>query len=197
MVEVLELSDAEITTIPDRTLTARTSKRIREFARAKLTETFALDTPPRTLSSEYATSRTVQTINNDVYDSLRHPVVLGCLARMDENTIDAALSGDTAAMYQLSQRYIEWFCLKAKRRRQQIDESQARTILAAAVKHRGITSAFGDFQKDWIIPAKAAAGSDLAARYMFEEASSAGVIVSDGSLNQWRWRNPFLCEVLT
>jgi len=136
----------------------------------------------------------VASIEETVYEAIRHPVLWNCFRELNETQQHSVLNGERIGLDEVARRLVAWFCRKANRRNRSWKRDDLRAALLAVAKHLDEQSPRGERQQHWIVPAGQVVGPVVAGRIL-TEAVSAGLIL-EPSKTEWRWRYRFVYEYL-
>ncbi len=136
-----------------------------------------------------------QAVDEEVFTALRHPILWRCFLNLDAQTQSLALNGESAALAQLTLRFMHQFCQRARARGQQTDIDLLEVVKAVAYTCEQHASPRYT-RRQWIEAAsRTGYMSDPLAEKLFVEALSFGLIRGDGGA-WWRWHHPFIGEYL-
>ncbi len=130
----------------------------------------------------------------DLVEAIKHPIVWRLLLDLDENSQELALQGDRKGKIALGEKFLNWFCSKARHRGSPLEKFHLLSVMRPiALDHDIQGSHTFDAWRD-------SACQDnfidkLIARELYTEALLAGLI-SEEARNKWRWRHGFAAEYL-
>lgn len=137
-----------------------------------------------------------RSIDDEVFEAIRHPVVWNCFRTLDNRDQQLALSGDAISLRKIADKLVSWFSSKAKIRHQGWRPLETAAIMRKVATEPRDPRSSGHVQKDWIAPAiRDGNCGEERARRLFVEALSAGLIIRVGS-GEWRWQHYFLWDFL-
>jgi hypothetical protein len=142
-------------------------------------------------------SPSLQPLDEEVFQALRHPALWHCLLKVDDGTLRSrVLDGKAEALEQLAIRFLSWFCRKMRARGKQAHDEDVIEVLKVIAHHCDPRQSPRHKNKDWVSHARKTPHMNKEqAESFFKEALSAGLIVPDIS-GWWRWHHPFVGEYL-
>lgn len=143
-------------------------------------------------------SAALQAVDEEVFQDLRHPTLWRCLLEIENDKVQArVLNGEIAALEQLADHFLRWFCSKMRVRGERQTRYEEVKEVLKVIAHHCDPHRFSRYQnKDWVNDAsRTPYMTGQQAKSFFEEALSAGLIVDNGG-GWWRWHHPFIGEYL-
>jgi hypothetical protein len=140
---------------------------------------------------------TLQAVEVEVFQALRHPTLWHCLLEVDDGTMQSrVLDGEVNALEQLASLFLRWFCSKMRARGKRTRNDYVKEVLKAIAHHCDPHRSPRYQDRDWITHASRTPYMNREqAESFFEEALSAGLIADD-IRGWWRWHHPFIGEYL-
>jgi hypothetical protein len=137
------------------------------------------------------TARDPRLVN--IVRSLQHPALWGLFAKLNPSLRSRILKGESDALGNLAQDFIDRFCSKANRRQPTL----TRDPILAALRQVSVAGKPGnslrDQQTDWVLPMRGPL-ADPQACLLYNEALTYGLIEEDQA--KWRWRHVLVHEYL-
>ena len=127
-------------------------------------------------------------------NSLRHPAMWGSFVSLDHDRRLLVLDQQSAALSELTGRFILRFCEKVNRRHTSLLDKRVWDALRAICTAIPRGSDELSRRDHWIAPARGPVNDDEAA-CLFDEAISYGLII-ENARGQWLWRHPFVPDHL-
>lgn len=132
-------------------------------------------------------------IEEKIFESLHHPVIWSCFARMDEREMKSLLLKGQVGLAALGKFLLDWFCNKLQHRLGQY-KPHNRVIEKALSCSAVATNTVSIFEDSIWIDAFNKLGMSQNDVYKFlDEAESAGFITSAGK-NRWKWSHQVICD---
>jgi hypothetical protein len=140
----------------------------------------------------------VAAADEEIVESLKHPVMWGALLELEGSVQASALQGDPQAVRELSRVFVSRFCRKALQRGRTagLDQLKLETVVRAVAVQSANNGRERQLYMDWI---EAAHGTGFVnhfeAKTLYAEAMSAGLILEDDP-QHWRWRHSWVPSCL-
>lgn len=135
-------------------------------------------------------------VDEQMLDSLLHPVIWGEFLRLDSEAQSHILDGNAGAKHRLAGKYIKWFCWKAYIRGlwPKLQEEEVLAILKNIARYCGMSNPARHSRNDWNEYAcSTKIVNEREAGSLYREAESSGLINIEGL---WRWRHQFVYDFL-
>ncbi len=135
-------------------------------------------------------------VDEQMLDSLLHPVIWGEFLRLDDEAQSHILDGNAGAKHQLAEKYIKWFYWKAyiRGRGPELQSEEVLDILKNIAHYCGMSNPARHARNDWIEHAcSTKIVNEREAGSLYREAGSSGLINIE---NLWRWRHQFVYDFL-
>lgn len=151
-----------------------------------------------------ALDESLDSIDEAVWDSLRHPAMWQALLSLDRETQRRAIEGIPDARSQLAHRFLQWFGHKLRMRRGQQTEDLTSNdyhglfeVLEAIARHSEVET-LKQRDPDWVEPARQTpiGISCREAQDLYRESLSAGLIIEENESRTWRWRHSLVYDYL-
>ena len=186
----IKLSDFE----PDELIhAAKMSDGVDETVRERIIFRFGSD-DQKQLGSSSVPPKTISHIGETI---IRHPVIWSKFAILSTAFQHSCLDGLNEGLFQLGEKYFEWFRKKASYRITDLKLGDCKASLtAAAESHSKHTPT--DYRKSWRDPIVETVDiTKRQAELLFQEAISAGIIVEEEQQgSKWRWNHLWFCNYL-
>ncbi|MGD9722353.1 MAG: hypothetical protein AB7O59_12685 [Pirellulales bacterium] len=132
-----------------------------------------------------------------LYRAIRHPVVWRCFCALAEEKQLLAVQGAGNALLEIGAGLCEWFGNKVRIRNSGFHEVDTLYALKGIAMRFENCERDGDYTEDWLSPGEQASGWPTAwLGRLFEEGTSAGLLVEKVKRQVWCWRHSFVCEYL-
>jgi hypothetical protein len=136
------------------------------------------------------------TADPEIVQALRHPAMWRCFLDLSSLVQSRILRGELAAINELAQAFVDWFCQKTETRLPPHRSTRMVAMLAHIARHcRSLRQGPLERHKDWITPLDNAMRIGLGAWDLYDEALSAGLIAQRAA-GYWYWRHPFVGDYL-